>query len=258
MAKIDKKVKKLKAKDLKQSTFSIPAFKTRVCEICNFTYSKNIKKSRDQHDTVHSEFLLGSQIRLKQQLQKLFSAENSKEIKLIILEGKRLKVHAVVLSCTDQSISTLVEETLTTMDKTWLNSTDCSSSWKSRPLESKVVLLIGEQERIFRIIGITITESPEPNSKYIPGLHLDTKTCEIVSEQPKLQLRLGVSRIFVLPAYRGHGLAKMMLDCVLKYCVYGTELNKWQIGFSQPSGAGLHLLKSWYNNSPTLPVYEEN
>lgn len=258
MAKTNKKHKSTNSKTFKQSKLLVPAVKTTVCEICNFAYNKNIKKSREQHDNVHSDHTFGRKIKSKKLLQTIFNNANPKITKNVSLKGKVIKVHAVIVSCVDPVVCSLVEDILTAMNQIWLNSTECSSNWKLRPFQSKVVLLISESEGTFRIIGITTTDSPETDQKYIPGFHLDTSTCEIVCEKPKLQLRLGISRIFVLPTYRGHGLAKMMLDCVLKYSIYGTELHQWQIGFSQPSGAGLQLLKSWYMNSPTLPVYEEN
>lgn len=249
--------KKGKKERLVQSVLVVGQPKSSVCKICEFSYFKSLKKSREQHEFVHNEFLYGIQITSKHLQQKLMSFRNSIETRIITIEKEKKKIHAITLSCNDPPIRKLVGETLETLNKKWLNNTECSENWKTRPNESKVVLLLSEYKKQLRVIGITTTDPPEKGLQTIIGFHLNTQTSTVDERKPKLQLRLGVSRIFVIPTYRGHGLAKMMLDSVLKHAVYGTLLTKWQIGFSQPSGAGIRLINSWYENPPTVPVYEE-
>lgn len=56
---------------------------------------------------------------------------------------------------------------------------------------------------------------------------------------------LGVSRIWVSKEYRGRGIAIQLLDAACKGFVHAIELGKDEVAFSQPTEAGLKLIRRW-------------
>lgn len=247
--KISKSVKT----KLRQSTLFEPEIKVTKCAQCGYEWIKTIKKSVTLHNMHHDDFLNGLTLP-KPNYNTLINHGNC--VDTFKVGGSRLALY--MCKSNNPVITKIVDSMMKTLNKVWLNSMGASTSWRNRPDESPAFLLVEKSptDKLSRVIGITTTDPPPKQQAYIKGYCMELETANISSKE-ELKLSIGISRIYVCPKYRRHHLAMAMLDAVLCHSLYGVKLNQWQIGFSQPSGAGTLLLKKWYNNSKHIPVYHE-
>lgn len=68
---------------------------------------------------------------------------------------------------------------------------------------------------------------------------------------------VGVSRIWTSGASRRKGIALDLLDCVVSNYIYGMEIPKDQIAFSQPTESGKRLAHKFFEEDETWHVYNE-
>ncbi|KAJ6157299.1 hypothetical protein N7470_004891 [Penicillium chermesinum] len=68
---------------------------------------------------------------------------------------------------------------------------------------------------------------------------------------------VGVSRIWTSGASRRKGIALDLLDCVVSNFIYGMELPKSQIAFSQTTSGGKKLAEKFFEDEDTWHVYDE-
>ncbi|KAA8645472.1 ESCO family N-acetyltransferase [Aspergillus tanneri] len=68
---------------------------------------------------------------------------------------------------------------------------------------------------------------------------------------------VGISRIWTSGSSRRKGIAMDLLDCVVSNFIYGMEIPKEQMAFSQPTGSGKALAQSFFGDEE-WHVYEEN
>lgn len=68
---------------------------------------------------------------------------------------------------------------------------------------------------------------------------------------------VGVSRIWTSESSRGKGIAMDLLDCVVSNFIYGMEIPKDQIAFSQPTESGKRLAQSFFGDDE-WHVYNES
>lgn len=263
MGKANKRPKAQEKVKLVQTTFAKKNSKLFSCPLCGFKIIDSRKELEKIHETYHDDFLNGFKIVSKATERLILDGKNVVEVITKEGENGKQKISVVVIACEDKKVTKLVSQILTVMNTSWLNSDECSDNWKTRPLDSKVVLLVEQKmeakrgDGYARIIGVTTTDPPPKNATFLKGYLMQVEKSTILENKP-LKLRLGISRIFMCPPYRRQGWASTMLECILKHAVYGAQLTPWQIGFSQPSGAGLLLLKKWYRGSNCIPVYHEN
>ncbi|KAI2786685.1 hypothetical protein POX_g09073 [Penicillium oxalicum] len=68
---------------------------------------------------------------------------------------------------------------------------------------------------------------------------------------------VGVSRIWTSGASRRKGIALDLLDCVVSNFIYGMEIPKDKIAFSQPTESGKRLAQKFFEENATWHVYNE-
>ncbi|PWY79379.1 hypothetical protein BO94DRAFT_471321 [Aspergillus sclerotioniger CBS 115572] len=68
---------------------------------------------------------------------------------------------------------------------------------------------------------------------------------------------VGISRIWTSGSSRRKGIAMDLLDCVVSNFIYGMEIPKEQIAFSQPTESGKGLAQAFFSNDE-WHVYEES
>ncbi|ETN41386.1 uncharacterized protein HMPREF1541_03321 [Cyphellophora europaea CBS 101466] len=68
---------------------------------------------------------------------------------------------------------------------------------------------------------------------------------------------VGVSRIWTSKAFRRKGIANNLLDCVVNQFIYGMEIAREEVAFSQPTDAGASLSKAWFDEPAGWGVYVE-
>ncbi|KAJ5114647.1 hypothetical protein NUU61_000406 [Penicillium alfredii] len=111
-----------------------------------------------------------------------------------------------------------------------------------------------------RCVGLCLTEriwesrpvaSAEPNGNDAPNgssISLRDETHPAI---------VGVSRIWTSGSSRRKGIALDLLDCVVSNYIYGMELPKDQIAFSQPTESGKRLAHKFFEEEETWHAYNE-
>ncbi|KAI9666445.1 MAG: hypothetical protein M1821_004381 [Bathelium mastoideum] len=66
---------------------------------------------------------------------------------------------------------------------------------------------------------------------------------------------MGISRIWTSNAHRNEGIATALLDCAAQHFLYGMEIAKEQIAFSQPTESGGRLARKWFGREYGWHVY---
>ena len=69
---------------------------------------------------------------------------------------------------------------------------------------------------------------------------------------------VGVSRIWTSGSSRRKGIAMDLLDCVVVNFIYGMEIPRDQIAFSQPTESGQRLIQSFFGPDEPWHVYNES
>ena len=68
---------------------------------------------------------------------------------------------------------------------------------------------------------------------------------------------VGISRIWTSKAFRRKGIATNLLDCVMNSFIYGMEIEKEEVAFSQPTESGGKLAREWFGSDSGWLVYNE-
>ncbi|RVX75516.1 hypothetical protein B0A52_00869 [Exophiala mesophila] len=68
---------------------------------------------------------------------------------------------------------------------------------------------------------------------------------------------VGVSRIWTSRAFRHKGIASNLLECVMNQFIYGMEIEREQVAFSQPTESGAALARAWCGEPYGWAVYRE-
>ncbi len=87
-------------------------------------------------------------------------------------------------------------------------------------------------------------------------LTLSTSSSISISEEPDPAI-LGISRIWVSVSHRRKGIGLALLDCATGDFVYGMEVPREMVAFSQPTESGGCLARSWFGGSEHWRVYLE-
>ena len=69
---------------------------------------------------------------------------------------------------------------------------------------------------------------------------------------------VGISRIWTSESSRRKGIAMDLLDCVVINFIYGMEIPKEQVAFSQPTESGNRLAESFFGTDKSWHVYNED
>jgi N-acetyltransferase len=84
-----------------------------------------------------------------------------------------------------------------------------------------------------------------------------TKSSSISSEKETVPAVVGVSRIWTSKSFRRKGIANNLLECVMSQFIYGMEIDKDELAFSQPTESGGQLARAWYGEESGWLVYNE-
>lgn len=125
-------------------------------------------------------------------------------------------------------------------------------------------------ERISKCYRVLPTASQEPGDKM--DLDINRGGAPAASQRPEtngvehhaLNLSkemypavVGVSRIWTSKTRRREGIANNLLDCVVNQFIYGMEIDREKVAFSQPTDAGANLAKAWFDEPTGWGVYVE-
>ena len=241
-----------------QSILAIP-FKRTTCRVCGMTYSSQVRADVDAHKKYHTQFTIGITWPHALNLKPLSSFTVIRKERTSTLgklksstTSKRFKVDIQTIDKHNKKHIEKVEQILSMVNKE-LNATEDSKQWMSTKFETSkafVVLIDG------KAIGLCTTDSINDAQWMV------YKSQTVVPNQVLKNVRVGISRIWISADWRQHGLAKELLNCVMKNSIYGQVLRKNQIAFSQPSYSGGLLAKAFNgvvhkSGELLIPVYYE-
>lgn len=84
-----------------------------------------------------------------------------------------------------------------------------------------------------------------------------SKSSSIEVDEETVPAVVGVSRIWTSKAFRRKGIANNLLDCVLNQFIYGMDMDKDEVAFSQPTESGAALARAWFGEDSGWLVYNE-
>ncbi|KAK9238286.1 ESCO1/2 acetyl-transferase-domain-containing protein [Lipomyces kononenkoae] len=97
------------------------------------------------------------------------------------------------------------------------------------------------------IVGICLVERAEN------GYFMSVDTGRLLRQSQAPQVIMGISRLYTVHSARRIGVARAMLDAARRNFVYGLEVDKGAVGWSQPSESGCRVATRWCS----LPMTED-
>ena len=110
-------------------------------------------------------------------------------------------------------------------------------------------------ERITKAHRVKENKKVDAGGQQLPNEH---KSSSISIEEETVPAVVGVSRIWTSKSSRRKGIANNLLDCVLNQFIYGMEIEKDELAFSQPTESGAELARAWYGEDSGWLVYKED
>ncbi|KAJ5510803.1 hypothetical protein N7453_002906 [Penicillium expansum] len=109
-----------------------------------------------------------------------------------------------------------------------------------------------------RCVGLCLTERIWESRPVVKEPNGDAHNGSSVSTRDEVRPAIvGVSRIWTSGSSRRKGIALDLLDCVVINFIYGMEITKAQIAFSQPTESGNCLAHKFFEGEETWHVYNE-
>ncbi|KAL7665370.1 N-acetyltransferase ECO1 [[Candida] zeylanoides] len=233
----------------RQSTFGAAS---TTCRVCGMMHSPSVARDRDAHRRYHERFTKG--VAWPQRRAPLWVATVRRRHPPAALE-------VAFYSVEKQSAPQVARaRQLLAMVNTELRAPAESQAWRRAPaggdrVEARAFVAVHDG----RAIGVVATDPIESAAEQ--ARWMVCRTQQVVA-QACATVRVGVSRIWVAPAFRRLGIATLLLRCVTHHSVYGIVLEAREVAFSQPSSAGGHLARHFngvtHKSGETLvPVYIE-
>lgn len=108
-----------------------------------------------------------------------------------------------------------------------------------------------------RCVGACLTERIW-ESRPVQRLSSDNNSSSVTAGDETHPAIVGISRIWTSGSSRRKGIAMDLLDCVVVNFIYGMEIPRDQIAFSQPTESGKRLIQSFFGPDESWHVYSES
>lgn len=109
-------------------------------------------------------------------------------------------------------------------------------------------------ERISKAYEVESQKDDAETSKSNYGISKSSSVSVSPDEKPAI---LGISRIWTSASYRRKGVAAALLDAARRNFVYGVQIPKDMVAFSQPTESGGLLAQKWFEDTQSWRVYVE-
>jgi len=109
-------------------------------------------------------------------------------------------------------------------------------------------------ERISKAYEVESQNDEANTSKSNPGVSKSSSISVGPNAKPAI---LGISRIWTSVSYRRKGVAAALLDAARRNFIYGVQISKDMIAFSQPTESGGLLAQNWFEGAQRWHVYVE-
>lgn len=108
-----------------------------------------------------------------------------------------------------------------------------------------------------RCVGLALTERIWESRPVLKESNSGTHDSSVSTKDETHPAIVGVSRIWTSGSSRRKGIALDLLDCVGINFIYGMEITKDQIAFSQPTESGKRLAHKFFEDEEAWHVYNE-
>ncbi|BCS22960.1 ESCO family N-acetyltransferase [Aspergillus puulaauensis] len=110
-----------------------------------------------------------------------------------------------------------------------------------------------------RCVGACLTERIwESHAVDKASLQADGTDSAVTVRNETHSAVVGISRIWTSGSSRRKGIAMDLLDCVVSNFIYGMEIPKDQVAFSQPTNSGKNLAQAFFGTENEWHVYKES
>lgn len=107
-------------------------------------------------------------------------------------------------------------------------------------------------ERIWDAYAVLDQNDTSAPIRQLPSEH---ESSSISIDSRAIPATLGISRIWTSNQHRKQGIATRLLDCVRSNFLYGLQIEKDKVAFSQPTESGGKLAKKWHGRQAGWHVY---
>jgi hypothetical protein len=107
-------------------------------------------------------------------------------------------------------------------------------------------------ERIWDAYTVLAQDDTSSDTQQLPT---DTKSSSISISAESSPAILGISRIWTSNQHRKQGIATRLLDCARADFLYGMQVEKGMVAFSQPTESGGKLARGWFGREDGWRVY---
>lgn len=129
------------------------------------------------------------------------------------------------------------------------------------------VCLVERISKAYKVVsGVRVASQVSARKEEIPILTPTSSSsafspsvscADLVLDEKPTAVIAGVSRLWTSKSFRKKGIANNLLDCVTTQFIYGMDIDKEQVAFSQPTDAGAALAKNWFDAETGWCVYRE-
>lgn len=261
-----------------------------TCSVCQMSYTPSVPEDNKLHDMYHNRHKDGIELEkafTKSAMKWCYEVPNIQGSVVVVdrkisLPARRaiqrvLEVVNKELGSVEISESDLWGQKTLGEESKDAKKSDCYKVFLHVWDRKVVALLLAE--RISKAHRVKATNPPEhmkeaanqgpnlqredsalltPTSSTAPVRDQFPSSADLELEETMSDAIVGVSRLWTSKAFRKQGIANNLLDCVLTQFIYGLDIDKEEVAFSQPTDMGAALAKSWFGAETGWSVYKEH
>ncbi|KAE9406735.1 hypothetical protein BT96DRAFT_875366 [Gymnopus androsaceus JB14] len=258
---------KPKQKTLTQLHFCIDQTIIRTCSLCNLSYTKGAEDDEVLHRTHCARVQRGMEWGKEEERDKHSAGVKEIADRVRLKNGKKgriICINATVGGKIGSKLSTLLETIDVTLSASALSPEALRASTvylfllpAVTPNREKIAGCIVAQ-RIEKAMAVAPSSENLSEPKDTPALVAVDDSSGLFCYPKLLPTALGISRIFVTSAQRRQGIASKLLSAAANTFIHGCVLDPkdGQIAFSQTTGDGISLMRSWGQGG--VRIYDED
>ncbi|KAJ0059744.1 hypothetical protein NL108_011237 [Boleophthalmus pectinirostris] len=243
-ASLQKEIKKLKEADKDGTQTIIDAgqkhFGPVACSVCGMLYSAANPEDESQHLLFHNQFISAVKY-VGWKKERILSEFPDGKIILVLPDDPKYALKKI------EEIREMVD-----------NDLGFQQVESKCPSKTKTFLFISNDKKVAGCLiaehineGYRVIEEPAPSGSEGEKVMFERQRawCCSTTAEPAI---CGISRIWVVSTMRRQGIASRMLDCLRNNFIYGSNLSKDEIAFSDPTPDGKLFATHYFGTSQFL------
>ncbi|KAK9480839.1 ESCO1/2 acetyl-transferase-domain-containing protein [Lipomyces japonicus] len=224
--------------DLKKQTFlSLGQAERTTCVKCGMSYVSHSSLDVKVHEKFHKRALSGVEITIPKSILPLTTRSFGKVFMFTRESTANFK-----------SVRAAVERILSLCNSE-LSAPEKDSIWRSG---MAVVCCITEKKGKQQIVGACLVEQIDH------GFWMSAQTGRLMASTGRIKLIMGISRIYMVHDSRRQGIARVLLEEARKNFIYGLDVPREMVGWSQPSDSGARIATAWCSSAITAQEIKQN